>query len=311
MTETPEQTETPEAITFSYAISFEPDQEITPLPGQISSARTEKIAAALARAQGLIRNITKDRIAKVKGESKSGQNFEYTYHFAGLDVVYDAAKHIVAEQGLSLVNRFAGSDGTALHVILLHCSGQWLDFGHYPIGVANKHQERGSAITYAKRYIFMDVFQIAAEAEDDDAEKGNNTLGAMNHKRNIEQGRKDANRQNQSRQQPNPPKHPAEWARVFANDAEMADFISRAEAAFAECKTQDALDDLMNMWSARIGNMQASLHDGERSAADRLRGACRTKLRELKEQEAARQAVDAVPDQHTGAPVTVDQLLRG
>jgi hypothetical protein len=131
----------------------------------ISSAAVNEISAALAKAQSEVGTVVKNQ------EAKAGT---FSYKYAGLDAVYEAIRAAAAKNGLAIIQRFAD---TSLHTVISHSSGQWIDFGLYPLGTHQKHQERGSAITYARRYTISCVFGIAPE-EDDDGATGNAGLGA-------------------------------------------------------------------------------------------------------------------------------------
>lgn len=132
----------------------------------LSSPTVDKIAAALAKAQSEIKTVTKNKTGKVAGTSKkSGVYYEYSYKYADFEAVREAVRDVAAKQGLAIVMR---PDGDTLHALLLHNSGQWIDYGKYPLGAFESHQTRGGAITYAKRYIESCVYDIATD-EDDDA----------------------------------------------------------------------------------------------------------------------------------------------
>lgn len=123
---------------------------------------TKNIAKALAAVQGDMPNVTRDTGGQV-GNSK--------YKYATLDAVYEAARPLLKKNGLSVHSQF---DGDNLIMILLHDSGESLHCGSYPLGAATKHQERGSALTYARRYMLTTILGIAQE--DDDGAKGNEAL---------------------------------------------------------------------------------------------------------------------------------------
>lgn len=140
----------------------------------VASAAIDKIAAALSKAQSDMKIVVKNLEGKVSGVSKSGKHYEYTYKYAGLDAVWEAIREVEGPNGLALVQRFF--QGDFLHTILLHSSGQWIDYGLYPLGKTDEHQKRGSAISYARRYVASCVYGIAPE-EDDGGQVGNEMLG--------------------------------------------------------------------------------------------------------------------------------------
>lgn len=134
--------------------------------GYLSSEGINKISTALSKAQSEIKTVTKNKTGKVSGTAKkSGNYYEYSYKYADFEAVREAVRDVAAKHGLAIVMR---PDQDSLHAILLHESGQWIDYGRYPLGVFEGHQVRGGAITYAKRYIESCIYDIATE-EDDDA----------------------------------------------------------------------------------------------------------------------------------------------
>lgn len=164
------------------------DQEnLTPpgLPNNISSPAIDKIAAALARAQGEIEDVFKSLTGSVEGTSKaSGKSYKYDYKYAGLDAVMDAVRTAASKNELALLMR---PTGNMLHTVLSHSSGQWIDYGNYPLGNADKHQERGSSLTYARRYVTCCVYGVAPAADEDDGKGGNDSLGKRDWRADMPQ----------------------------------------------------------------------------------------------------------------------------
>lgn len=140
----------------------------------VSSGQIDKISAALAKTQGDIKDVYKEHTGSVEGTSKTGKSYKYDYKYAGLDAVMDAIREVASVNGLALIQR---PNGNSLHSILTHASGQWIDYGLYPLGNADKHQERGSALTYARRYVTCCVYGVAPAADEDDGKGGNEALG--------------------------------------------------------------------------------------------------------------------------------------
>lgn len=134
-----------------------------------TSETIKELADALAKAQGAFPAIRKGKTAKVKGTSKSGKDFEYSYAYADLSDIMDAIRKALAENGLSIIQpigKGTNGDGLVLVTRLLHSSGQWLE-EDYPVDVYERPQEQGSAITYARRYAVTALLGIAAEEDDD------------------------------------------------------------------------------------------------------------------------------------------------
>jgi len=119
-----------------------------------------ELAAALAKAQGEFPAVTKDRMAKLG---------TYSYAYADLASVLEAIRPTLSKHALALVQPLLWMDGHPwLITRLIHSSGQWVE-SHYPLGVYERPQEMGSAITYARRYAICALVGIAAEDDDDAA----------------------------------------------------------------------------------------------------------------------------------------------
>jgi hypothetical protein len=94
--------------------------------------------------------------------------------YADLGSVFEACRHLLADNGLS-ISQFPGTPNTefpaiALTTVLMHESGQWIqDTLVMPIAKASP-QDVGSALTYARRYVLSSIIGIVAD-EDDDANR--------------------------------------------------------------------------------------------------------------------------------------------
>lgn len=120
----------------------------------------DKIAAALIKAQGEIKNVVKDK-----------ENPFYKAKYAGLDSVVAACKEALLKNGIAFIQTTNVTDkGPVLVTTLLHVSGQFVS-GFYPLVTAKKDdpQALGSATTYARRYALAAMVGICSE-DDDDAE---------------------------------------------------------------------------------------------------------------------------------------------
>jgi hypothetical protein len=118
----------------------------------------DKLAAALAKAQGL-----------VEGASKDKRNPGFNSKYADLAAVWEACREPLSHNGLSVVQfPEPGPEGTVgLRTILLHESGEKLESTFFmPVRDSKNPQAVGSAITYARRYALMAVVGIAPEDDD-------------------------------------------------------------------------------------------------------------------------------------------------
>lgn len=149
--------------------------------------RTNEIAAALAKAQAVIKPPKKNRTANIK--MKNGGT--YSYKFADLTDCYAAALPVLSKNGLSVTHtmNYCDEGGIALHTRLLHSSGQELH-SVLPLPNYDNPQSLGSLLTYFKRYAFCAIIGLSSE-EDDDAQsvvnqapsKGKTMVGASGAKR--------------------------------------------------------------------------------------------------------------------------------
>lgn len=116
------------------------------------------LAAALAKAQGMMSHASKD-----------ANNPHFKSRYADLAAVWSAVREPLSANGLSVVQTVAQGDGTVgVRSLLLHASGEWI-CSVLEMPVAQKTpQGYGSALTYARRYALAALVGIAQD--DDDAE---------------------------------------------------------------------------------------------------------------------------------------------
>jgi hypothetical protein len=127
------------------------------------SEQINELAAALAQAQGAMENAAKNKV-----------NPHFKSRYADLAAVLDAIRIPLSANGLSTVQTMQiGEHCIVLRTTLLHSSGQFIST-EYPIAMALKPQEMGSAITYGRRYSLAALVGIAQD--DDDANAAANTL---------------------------------------------------------------------------------------------------------------------------------------
>lgn len=128
---------------------------------------TDKITAALARAQGEFPTIARGKVAKV--ETRTGADYSYSY--ADLASVLAAVRPVLAKHGIAYPQNITTEPGAVSVTTTLWCEGQSLTFGplRLPVPDGATPQQYGSAATYAKRYALCAVLGIASEDEDDDA----------------------------------------------------------------------------------------------------------------------------------------------
>lgn len=141
--------------------------ETTSIPiNSFMSAEINEISAALSAFQG-----------EVEQPSLNKENPYFKSRYVDLSGVLKAAQKTMAKHGLSVAQIIDGGD---IITLLSHKSGQWFK-SVCPIGSYKNQQDRGSVITYTKRYAICAILGIAADTDDDgnsatDADKKNGGL---------------------------------------------------------------------------------------------------------------------------------------
>lgn len=127
-------------------------------------AKLPKLAGALAKVQGKLPKLERDRTVTV--EQKNGETYSYSY--STLANLSDAVLPLLSEHGLAFAALpGTGSDGKmCLRYLLLHESGECLP-GEFPISGEGGIQMIGGRITYARRYCLGAITGVAAEEDDE------------------------------------------------------------------------------------------------------------------------------------------------
>src|SRR5688572_8842240 len=107
-----------------------------------TSEQTDKLTAALVKAQTAIVPPTKDKTAKIGA---------YQYNYADLAAIIDASRKPLADNGLAITSTTEANGHVILSSRLMHVSGQWIE-ATYPLPADCTPQQMGSAITYGRRY---------------------------------------------------------------------------------------------------------------------------------------------------------------
>lgn len=134
------------------------------------SAEINEISAALSAFQG-----------EVEQPSLNKENPYFKSRYVDLSGVLKAAQKTMSKHGLSVAQIIDGGD---IITLLSHKSGQWFK-SVCPIGSYKNQQDRGSAITYTKRYAICALLGIAADTEDD----GNSATDADKRSGGMQTGR--------------------------------------------------------------------------------------------------------------------------
>lgn len=132
-----------------------------------TSEQINEIAAALAKAQGQLKNPETNRHARIP--TKSGAVFEYDY--ADLPTILDCARNPLSDNGIAhvgtIVGRMDPHTGATLIMRLIHTSGQWIE-SEYPLPEAGDPKALAASITYGRRYLFQTLVGVAGDDDTDD-----------------------------------------------------------------------------------------------------------------------------------------------
>ncbi len=126
------------------------------------------LAAALAKAQGELKNIEKGKI-----------NTHFKTKYADIADGLDVVRPVLSKHGIAIIQATDMNPDTGIFWLttrLVHTSGEWVE-SIYPLPVG-KAQEQGSAITYARRYSLFSMVGVAGTNEDDDGHAANTALAA-------------------------------------------------------------------------------------------------------------------------------------
>ena len=122
------------------------------------SPEIKDLAKALAAAQSSLSAAKKDAV-----------NPHFKNKYATLQSVWDAAREVLAPNGLSVVQTFGQTDGSRMDITttLLHTSGQWISGTLSMTPQRADPQGIGSAITYGRRYGLSSILGIVTDDDDD------------------------------------------------------------------------------------------------------------------------------------------------
>lgn len=109
-----------------------------------------------------------DEVGKI---AKDAKNPFFKSKYASLSGILDAISKPLISNGLSIVQFPEGESG--LTTRLLHTSGEWMEATYNMKSVKDTPQDRGSAITYQRRYAIGAILSLNIDEDDD----GNNASG--------------------------------------------------------------------------------------------------------------------------------------
>jgi len=141
---------------------------------------TPNLNAALAKAQGQMDLAVMGATAQVGGgtDKDTGQKRAVrSYMYANLASAIDSSREALAANGLAVMQEVETNEtSVTVATILLHSSGEQRTQRMTLPVTARTAQAFGSAITYARRYAFCALLNIAGEADDDGASASTSML---------------------------------------------------------------------------------------------------------------------------------------
>lgn len=141
-----------------------------------------ELFSALAKAQAEMRTAKCDK-----------ENRYFKTMFEDLESVMNASRPALTKYGLSVIHvPMVNDDGAAvLKCILAHSSGQFIESTMRMLPLSNDPQSLGSCFQYLRRLSYSSLVGVAAQNEDDDAERamadvrmGDEKGTTLNHKYN-------------------------------------------------------------------------------------------------------------------------------
>jgi len=108
---------------------------------------------------------------KCEGIKKDAKNPFFKSTYASLPKIIEAITEPLAESGLALT--MFPVDENSIYCLLMHTSGQWIDATYTMKPVKDTPQDKGSCITYARRYCISSILNLQIDdiLADDDGNK--------------------------------------------------------------------------------------------------------------------------------------------
>jgi len=140
------------------------------------SADVSELMVALAKAQGAIGDITRDRVVTVRSQKGS-----YQFKYATLSNIIKGIKKALSDNGIAYTQVLTWHREDRLYYLTtnLHCKNQFISSVTPLISSGHGNQEFGSALTYMKRYALAALVGVAADEDDDGNIADGNEVQAM------------------------------------------------------------------------------------------------------------------------------------
>jgi hypothetical protein len=135
------------------------EHAVVPVPKESAGRAPISLAAALVKALAQLTTVMKDQTANAGS---------YSYSYADLAQIVNLTRPVLAECGVVALTPVHAHDGQlACSVVLIHQSGERMDFGPFPFPAGGDAQATGSAVTYMRRYALLAALGMATDDDDD------------------------------------------------------------------------------------------------------------------------------------------------
>jgi hypothetical protein len=228
--------------------------EVVPMETRNQSSDVSELMMALAKAQGEIGEIERDRSVKVQ-TARGGYEFRY----ATLAAIISAVKKSLSDNGIARTQVIRYDSDVRLYYLTttLHYKNQFIS-STVPLIISDGgNQQFGSSLTYMKRYSLAALIGVAADEDDDGNVADGNTIKSSQEKAKPKVA-------------PNPMKEPEEATPVTMGkidvpilpDGSGSDWMKWGQQVAATAKQASSLDDLRALEKANVAplkNMEISV----------------------------------------------------
>lgn len=232
-------------------------------------------ALAAAKASELWKSPSRNREVKVKPRKRDDgyQPPDYTFKYATLDELIDCTEKALAANGLTVIQLDFETDGKyVMRTILAHSSGSSLEFER-PIEFRGSNQERGSALTYARRYSYGLALCLAADDDDDaNAADGNDVTSKSDRQRPPEPKREQPRKPQAAPRTPDPTPPPQKPANDQKPVPEAPQGRPQARNAPAQKPLMAQARELLSLlgYTAPAGASQEAQAEAREAGSDRM-----------------------------------------
>lgn len=117
-----------------------------------------------------------------KVDVKSKRGFDYSYSYTTLDNLIDTIQQAIGTADLSWIQIPISTNGqVGVHTYLIS-SDDKMDCGEFLLPAGDSIKDKGSALTYARRYALSSIFGCSSESDSDGQQSSEMVAGPAAHK---------------------------------------------------------------------------------------------------------------------------------